>query len=532
MLVISNIEGVSEPFTDFQSLSVRQKINENYELNFVAVKTKDNSFSYDLLKDNAMITLNDENFIVKSVQETPYSKSIIALHEFFEISDDFVENELADNFYTINQALRHAFSLTTDWTYQVEGAFERAFLSNFGKDNPISLLNTIIEYYGVEYTVSSVDRVVKINNRIGQLTDEQVRFKYNLTSIQRDIDSNSVKTAVKVYYNADSFGGYRGSFTYTSPLSNQYRRIKYSPPIYLDNVTSLEEATRYAQNSLQDTPIVSNTVEFTQLKSSGYNQEQIGLGDSFFLIDERLKLEDETRVVEIESYPFDKDRSPTVITSNAKRNVENLSINQVVRQNDLNNSAVKKGNIYNGASINDDQGILIRGRNGVTIRLNADIGFLIENGLKQEFYLDTNGNVNFDGRLNITENGQTHLEAYLDEFGGRLIINDVDGRPQVTLGSEQSGGANQGGTIRVYDDLGQARAALSVLRATGGGAFSMTDGQGRGRVGINADNGFGPNISLFNSSGVSPTFLNEREGNIGGEKIATEAWVRANFAPL
>ena len=534
MLVVTDLNGNSEPIVDQFGLAINAKVNEEYTLSCTIFNTDNNAHCYRMIKDEAIIECENERYVIKQTQETPYEKRITALHEFFETSGDYVEDVLLDASYSINYALQHAFSSTTDWSFVVEDNFTEAYLKDFGNDNLVSLLNKIIDHFGCEYSFSSTNKVVRIKKRLGIETDYQVRYKHNLVSINRQINSSDVKTAVKVYYNQDEYGEYLNNVVYYSPNRNNYSRIKWDKPLYLDEVRTETEALSRAASHLKDVPTVSVATEFSILQDMGYNGE-IALGNSFYLLDERMNFEDLTRIVEIERYPLDESKSPRVVVSNKRRSIINNSVSQKQQYDSLDKQVVKKKRLYNGVTISEEFGVKVTAENGIETYLNATEGIYITNHGRKVYYVDTDGNVTQDGRLKITENGIVMLESYMDEYGGRLIINDNDGNLNVRLGSEESGTQGfQGGILQLYSNNGEKKLIdLSTVGSTGQIQTYYADGS------ISCSLWAG-NLALHKGGEDYPsTFITPTEGRINNETIATQDWVSsfvtnalANYTPL
>ncbi len=524
-MIVTDLTGQTEMLTDYSNVAIRQKVNEDYTLSFTVVPTDKNTHSYPLVQEESLIECENELYVIKQCIDNPYNKSVTALHEFFETVNDYVEEVLLEGLYPIEEALAHAFSSTTDWTYVVEDTFQQATLTDFGNNNLVALLQSILESYNAEYTVSSTDKVVRIKKQLGTETDYQVRYKHNLITINRQTDSSNVKTAVKVYFNPDEFGEYRSSVIYFSPNKDLYNRTKWAEPLYLDTVTTESEALAYAATQLQDTPIVSITTEFIHLQEAGYDGDDMSLGNSFFLIDERINLSNIARIVEIERYPFDKSKSPRITVANKRKSITDVTISQKQQHNQLNDVAVKQKKIYNGCTITKEDGFKATAQNGVVVMLNASEGILVINNEVRKFFVDVDGNLIMDGKLQITSEGNTLLEAFLDKNGGVLNIYDEDGNLNTRIGSNKYSSTTMGGAVFVYadgDKNDHIRGELSIDRISESGQLELRDSNGQLRVKISVDSG----IRIMDSNGNIVTDLSETSGEIGGDLIATRDWVR------
>ena len=526
MLVVTDLHNQSEPLVDYvkDSLSIKRKINVDYTLSFTVVPTEKNRVAYDMIQEESKITYNNAIFVIKNVTETPYSKSVTAIHEFFETEGDFVEEVLLEGMYTIQQALTLAFS-TSDWDWTLQGTFDQVTLTDFGHDNYLSLVNQIMQLYNAEYEIDEEKKWIVVKSRIGEETDYQIRYKHNLKAISRSIDSSNIKTAVRVHYNVDDLGEYRSSFTYYSNNESKYGR-KFAEPLYLDQVTTWDEARRIAENYLKDVPDISIECEFVELQKAGY-QGDVQLGNSLFLIDERMGIDIEARIVEIEEYP-ESSKSPRIVISNTQKTMTDVVLDLNNKHANLDRVAVKQRKYYNGCTITPEYGFKATSQNGVVVMMNATEGFILEKDGIRKFFVDQNGKLQLDGELHITsdDGNKKMLEAFLEESGGTVKIYNVDGIINAQIGSNVYSYADCGGALYLYSDNGDLKVDIYIDRNTESGRMILRDRNGESRININADDVDGAIIQISDDNGDLKTFLSEDDGYIGGERIATRNWVR------
>jgi len=175
------------------------------------------------------------------------------------------------------------------------------------------------------------------------------------------------------------------------------------------------------------------------------------------------------------------------------------------------------------------------------IVINPQFGFQIDKNegtisspiWSNQFYIDNDGNVIMDGRLKITSNGNILLDAYQDTYGGILNIYDASGNLDCKIGVESGTGSNTGGTLVLYNDsISKPRVEMGIRTDLDAGGINLKDTNGNNLVTITADSPYGQYIAVKDSSGNLISYLTLTEGYINSEKIATEDWVTANFAPL
>lgn len=94
-------------------------------------------------------------------------------------------------------------------------------------------------------------------------------------------------------------------------------------------------------------------------------------------------------------------------------------------------------------------------------------------------------------------------DLYKDPYGGKVIVNDLNGAINASLGSE-SKSVNVGGTLSLYDDaITKERVKVGITATGHGGYVTLRDTNNVIRCQMNAENTEGsPQISCCNSSGV------------------------------
>lgn len=485
-MIIETLDGNIEMLTDYTDVVIDKKINGEQTLQFTVFKTANNNHSYNFVKEESLLIADSENFVIKMVEEDHFSKHVIAISTFFELNDDYVEESYPNGLYTIQESLQLAFS-TSDWSYSIQDIYpQRAKLEEFGNDNPVSMLNKILSAFNSEYEIDSPNNKVIIKRRLGVDTDYQVRNGYNITSINRTVDAKDVKTAVKVFYDMDEFGNYNDSVIYYSPNRGKYRRTKWRSPIYSDVITSEAQAVSTARLILKDTPDITFSVEFTTLQDMGYNSDEIQLGNGVFLIDEPLGIESTARIVEIREFykqmngqlVKDANRSPIVTISNIQKTVSSALVQQQQQHAQIERIAVKQQNIYNGCMISKEEGFTTVAENGVKTYQNSSEGIKITVNDVDQFFVDPiNRQLTLDGRLYITNNQTPLFDAFLDNAGGNLKIYDTDGNLNVEIGSNKFDPDKNGGSLRIYDDIGgsvgEERIELIIERDTNAGQLRL-----------------------------------------------------------
>ena len=121
-------------------------------------------------------------------------------------------------------------------------------------------------------------------------------------------------------------------------------------------------------------------------------------------------------------------------------------------------------------------------------------------------------------------------EFTVDANGGILDINDMNGNPNVRIGSETGGGDNVGGTIGLYNDsLASKRVGIGIDSSYDAGIINLSDSADDVKIALYADGTSGAGIFVLNSVGSVRSYLTEIGGKINYDDIATENWVDNNY---
>lgn len=523
VLEVTTLNQENEMLTDFHEVSIFQELSGQHTLEFTVVKTERNKHVYDMVQEESTVKVGKDEFVVKLIDENPYSKSVYATGIFFEMIDDYVEETFPDGLYTITEALDLALSNSV-WTYELMDSYpQRAKLEGFGNDNALSMLRKVINAFNSEYEVDANNKKIIIKRSVGINTDYQIRYKSNLVGINRNIDSSNVKTAIKVFYNLDEFGNYNSSIVYRSPNVNKYPREKWATPILSDVITTESQAVSTARLVLNDEPTIAVEVEFLALKKIGYESDDIQLGNRLFLIDERMNIDANARIVAVKTFPYEISRTPVVTISSIRKNMSSLVINQQNAQATIEQSAVKLKSIYNGCTISKEDGFKAVAENGVETVMNATEGIYIKRDDVLKFFVDANNDeLTMDGRLKVTSGSTTVMEGYKDTAGGIIKLYDVDAQLNVAIGSNRNDIGYTGGSLTLYNDgsqLEDGKVELRIDRSSEGGVMALVGDGNLQSLLAEAKNSFtneskltltGQNI--FDTTTVHPDFIETTDG--------------------
>jgi hypothetical protein len=202
--------------------------------------------------------------------------------------------------------------------------------------------------------------------------------------------------------------------------------------------------------------------------------------------------------------------------------------------NDLRKTTISNDSVHNGVQVGDSFGIRVaRSDSKVITTLNATEGIKIQSDNKDKFFADINGVVTLDGRLLIKNGDAVLFEGYMDEYGGKLTIRDVNGYHNAKIGSESGLGDNIAGTLVLYDDAPDGvqdyfrRFEAGISKSEHAGIINLRDSSNLIKLCMYAASTLGPGFFVLYDNERARSYITATSGAIDGQAIATQAWVLA-----
>ncbi|MEK3933648.1 phage tail protein [Bacillus sp. FSL R7-0642] len=314
LISVTDLAGNTEPLVGFKGLRRRRAINGEKILSFSLYPSEDNKFSFDFVKEESRIEFDGETYIVKSLQEInvgkTYFKQVECIHEFFVRMNQKQKDTSHTGSMTIQDATNFIFEGTGYQPVIIDPFYAERF-ENFGKENRLALLNKALGRYKAEITI--ISNQVRFRKKIGEDTDFQFRYNFNVKTFEKDVDTKPLRTYIKGY-------GKDGLVReYTSPNKDIFGYSE-APILEDERFTTIEGLDAALKESLQDTPVVSITIDFVDLRKAGYPYIIPNEGDRVFLIYEPMNVDIEARIIEIEE-EYDENLDPirTKVTLSNKK---------------------------------------------------------------------------------------------------------------------------------------------------------------------------------------------------------------------
>lgn len=303
-MIVTNLAGETELLVDFISNSLKRtrKVNGDYSLSFTLLKTEKNQHAYSLVEEESTIEYDSQQYRIKDVTEvlagvTPI-KTVQASHIFFDLVDTYKYDYL-ENTQHLQSCLTFALD-GTGYTFEVIDSFASAVFEKFGEDNSLSLVQKALNVFGAEVQINN--RHLKFYRQIGTDTEIQIRYGYNIKTLEKYVNTNNLSTRIRGYGKKDEDGNYIVTAEYISPNAAIYG-IRDAKPVYDERYTVHSELLERIKSEIIDEPQFSFKVDALEMKKMGVLLEQLEEGDRVFVIHDPLNIDSIARVLEIVDYP-------------------------------------------------------------------------------------------------------------------------------------------------------------------------------------------------------------------------------------
>ncbi|MGG3893187.1 phage tail spike protein [Geobacillus stearothermophilus] len=336
MLVVTSLSGQTEALTDYKSMQRVQRVNEEYSLSFLLPLTERNEHAYPLVQEESYLEYDGQTYIVKELEEKSAGmkaiKSAKAFHVYLCELDDFLEGVIGGN-VTIQEAVSFVLQ-GKNFTFEVLDSFETKTLFNFGNKNRLALLQEIFKIFSCE--IEPHNRHLVFKKQIGQRRDFQFRFKHNIKTISRHVDTTDLKTCIKGY------GANGLVVTYRSPMADIYGERR-ADPITDEEISDEATMIEKLKSSLNDEPNISLKLDAVVLPG------EVGLGDEVYTIYEPIGIDIVQRVVEYVDFP-EQPKNPQVTIANFREGLSDVflsvvnNVKEVEKQTSIARSEIKQTN--------------------------------------------------------------------------------------------------------------------------------------------------------------------------------------------
>lgn len=219
---------------------------------------------------------------------------------FYDVLDNDRIYERYDEHMTPQVAFTRIFA-NTGFTFVLVDSFIAVEWEGFGDgETKLESFKRALNRYKAEFRI--VGNTVYLEKMIGRDTNIMYRHKLNASNIIKEVDANQMWTYARGYGDyGDGDGGEdwedaKLQREYTSPLASIIGK-RHAPPIKDGRVKIASEMDKSLKELVDESLKVSVSANIHDLRKQNYPIGQSELGDRVFLIDGRIGLNEEIRVV-------------------------------------------------------------------------------------------------------------------------------------------------------------------------------------------------------------------------------------------
>ncbi|PTI88162.1 phage tail protein [Staphylococcus simulans] len=205
----------------------------------------------------------------------------------------------------------------------------------------LEMFKTFLDRY--DYEMNIVGNVVYLKNKVGNDANFEYRYKVNANNISKDSDAGELWTYAQGYgnYSDDEEGKdvvdkAQLKREYTSPLESVIGERREAPPIRDGRITQQNTMDNALKKLVDESIQISFSADIQDMREQGYNYQVATIGDRVFLVDERIGLDTEIRVVKISRTVTDMGQLLDIqITFGTSSNADNYSSNLTTAVKDI-----------------------------------------------------------------------------------------------------------------------------------------------------------------------------------------------------
>jgi len=240
------------------------------------------------------------------VKEKRLKVEIKAIPLFFDVMDNSRIYEEYNEHMPAQRAFARIFE-GVPFEFIIVGQFDAVEWEGFGAgESRLETFKRALERYKMEFRI--VGNIVYLERQVGRDTSFQYRHKLNASNIVKEIDAREFWTYAKGYGNFGNEGEGEGESSdwqdakltreYTSPLAKVIGK-RDAPPVKDGRITDETTMDRGLKELVEDSLKISITTDIHDLRKQGYALAQPEIGDRVFIIDERIGLDEEVRVIDM-----------------------------------------------------------------------------------------------------------------------------------------------------------------------------------------------------------------------------------------
>ncbi|WP_436871755.1 phage tail protein [Mammaliicoccus sciuri] len=285
-----------------------QELNGDERIDIDIHYTNNNSeflSQHDDLKMWTIVFENKEYVIISSKMSGKGSKYMISVTGILYVLDWLNSNRVyqrIDASLTTTEAFDIVFE-NSPFTYiLVDSATSERFEGLGDGETKLEVFKTLIDRYGYEMNI--VGNVVYLQSLVGNDTNFEYRYKVNASNITKETNAADLWTYVKGYADYDDDEEETESKAkikrdYVSPLESVIGSRRHAPPVKDGRIKYASVLDKKMKEVVDNSVQISFSADINDMSQHGYDYQHAVVGDRVFLVDERIGLNTEIRVIQI-----------------------------------------------------------------------------------------------------------------------------------------------------------------------------------------------------------------------------------------
>lgn len=202
-----------------------------------------------------------------------------------------------DEHMTAITAFEYIFA-DTPYSFSLVDSFTAVQWEGFGNGkSKLEQFKDCLNRYGAEFTI--VGNEVRLQKQIGRDTEFIYHYKLNASNISKEVDAEELWTYARGFGDYEEGGEPNLVREYRSPLADIIGE-RHAPPVKDGRIKIAETMDERLKAVIDSSLKVSITATLHDLREQGYPLAKPILGDRVFLVDDRIKLKEEFRVINIQ----------------------------------------------------------------------------------------------------------------------------------------------------------------------------------------------------------------------------------------
>ncbi|GEN87258.1 phage tail protein [Oceanobacillus sojae] len=285
--------------------TITGELNANQSISMKILPTKTNRLFIDDISEMwSVVDNNDIEYKIvyckKKGEGNQMTVDIKGIPLFFDVFDNDRIYERYDEHMTANVAFTHIFK-DTEFTFVLVDSFPAVEWEGFGEgESKLETFKRALDRYGAEFRISG--STVFLEKQTGRDLSVMYRHRFNASNIVQENDAEENWTYIRGYgdYEDGEDAGWETAKLkgeYKSPLAKIIGK-RHAPPLKDGRLKIAAEMDRKLRDIVNNSLKITITADIHDLRNQGYPIAQTQLGDRVFIIDERIGLNDEVRIVE------------------------------------------------------------------------------------------------------------------------------------------------------------------------------------------------------------------------------------------